>query len=91
MGVINGDSTTGVGTVVKKDMTLKVEGKTYQHVIHTRFSVYYKIADVTHTSGGYDYYTAKGVGIVKLEANFGIDGIQILYSATKTLVDFSIK
>jgi hypothetical protein len=49
MGVINGDSTTGIGTVVKKDMTLRVEGKTYKNVIHTTFSIYYKIADVTHT------------------------------------------
>lgn len=91
MGIINGDATTGLGSIIKKGMTLKVEGKTYQNVIHSRFSVYYKIANVTHTSGGYDYYTAKGVGIVRLEGNFGIDGVQILYSETKTLVDFSIK
>ena len=91
MGLINGKPSTGIGTIVQREKTIKVEGKIYKHVIHSTFRIYYQLSGSTYTSGGYDYYTAKGVGIVKMESSFGIAGVQTLFSDLKTLVDFSIR
>lgn len=91
MGLINGQVATGIGRIIQREKTIHVEGRTYQHVIHSTFTIYYQLSGNTLSYGGYDYYTARGVGIVKMESHFGIDGVQTLFTDLKTLVDFSIR
>jgi len=91
MGLINGQPATGIGKIIEREKTIEVEGKIYQHVIHSQFNIYYQLSGNTLSYGGYNYYTARGIGIVKMQSRFGIDGVQTLFSDLKTLVDFSIQ
>lgn len=79
------------GTIIEKGITMTVEGKTYTGVIHTEIELQYDIPMVgILTFATYDYYVAKNIGIIKLDA----EGNPILSPGTSSemnLIDYSIK
>ncbi|TSD63947.1 hypothetical protein FFF34_015380 [Inquilinus sp. KBS0705] len=86
-GLVNGVPGRISGQVVERNVTKIVLGKTYIYVIHTRLSVQY---DYSHTGeykeyGSYDYYFAKGVGII--QSNVTLGGI----TKTSMLTDYTIQ
>lgn len=76
-----------VGTMIAKNMTKTVLGKTYSNVIHTQLD-----AQVQALSGGpftslstSDYYVAKGIGVIEFDITiFGI-------TVKQQLLDYTIK
>lgn len=79
------------GKIIERDLTMTVQGKSYTNVIHTQVKLSYEIPEFG-TMGGmiYDYYMAKGVGVIRSEATvdseFAPPG-----SAVAELVQFNIK
>jgi len=91
LGTLNGANTKATTTIKAKGGNLTVEGKTYADIIHTQSDI---LSDLSALSMGwvkvaqYDFYAAKGVGIVKIEIN-------VLhptpYRLVNNLTDFQIK
>lgn len=68
---------------------MTVQGKTYNNVIHTRLVLTYDVYGSTLDAMAYDYFTAKGIGIIKVRS----EGLTLLsgFSACSDLIDYSIK
>jgi hypothetical protein len=54
------------GTIVEKNITKNVLGKNYTNVIHSKMELQYKEAGQYQTGVTFDFYIAKGVGIVAI-------------------------
>jgi len=72
-------------TIVQKNLTMIVQGKTYSNVIHSNMLLSYNIFGSIIEFGTYDYFTAKGVGIIKIRSDFGV------FQSCSDLVDHLIK
>ncbi|QKJ32530.1 hypothetical protein HQ865_23125 [Mucilaginibacter mali] len=55
-------------TMVEKGISKTILGKTYTNVIHTWAEIQYKINNAYQTTLTYDFYIAKGVGMVGIYA-----------------------
>lgn len=55
-------------TIMEKGISKTIQGKTYTNVIHTKASIQYKINEVFQTQLVYDFYMAKGVGMIGIYA-----------------------
>lgn len=91
LGTISGISARGIGTIIKKLDSYVVNGVTFSNVIHSRFTLSYNVVGTYSDFGTYDFYFAKGKGIIKLTSKViditsGNDTI-----STQELVDYSIK
>ncbi|HEX6914374.1 MAG TPA: hypothetical protein VF145_03995, partial [Chitinophagaceae bacterium] len=76
-------------TIIEKGITMTVAGKSYSNVIHTRLELIYDVFGTMTPSGSYDYFIAKGVGIIKIRSDIGMFGMT--FQACSDLVDYSIK
>lgn len=76
-------------TIKEKDITHTVAGKTFDSVIHTRLDLKYDIYGSIEDFGSYDYYIAKGVGVI--EIIFEVDTFGASFRAKDELVDYAIK
>lgn len=76
-------------TIMERNITMTVAGKSYQDVIHTQLVWTYEIFGQAIDAMQYDYFTAKGVGIIKIRST----GLTLLsgFQACTDLVDYSIK
>lgn len=70
-GSANGFAATINGKVIASNLTMTVQGVTYQKVIHSYMELSYALIGVAAT---YDYYSAKGVGIIAVYSNAGLPG-----------------
>jgi hypothetical protein len=76
---------------MERDLTMTVQGRSYKNVIHTRVNLQYEIFGVTTMSYMfYDYYVAKGIGIIKIVSE-GDPDMAPGISATTELLEYQIK
>jgi hypothetical protein len=85
----NGFSASIQTTVVERNITMTVAGKSYKNVIHTALVLTYDIFGTSMDAMQYDYFTAQGVGIIKVRST----GLTLLsgFQACSDLVDYSVK
>ena len=75
-----------LGEIVEKGITHTVAGRTFKSVIHTQLKISYKLFSDSFTEvGQYQFFTAKGVGLIKTEWVIGGG------SGKTELIEFSIK
>jgi hypothetical protein len=76
-------------TIIERNITMVVSGKSFSNVIHTRLDLSYNILGSVMDFMTYDYFVAKGVGIIKVRS----EGQNLLagFKACSDLVDYSIK
>ncbi|RYU86894.1 hypothetical protein EWM62_17240 [Mucilaginibacter terrigena] len=84
-GFINSIPARTKGRIIEKDITKVVLGKTYKNVIHTQLIVQYDMGSGFEDFGTYDYYLAKGIGLLETDTN--LLGIV----ATSKLLNYTIK
>jgi hypothetical protein len=77
-------------TIVEKNITMTVAGKNYTNVTHTRLDLSYDLLGTIEDFGSYDYYIAKGIGIIKIRTELSMFGIPIMQTSAD-LLDYSIK
>ena len=70
-GSANGFAATINGKVIARNLTMTVQGATYQNVIHSYIELSYSLIGV---AARYDYYSAKGVGIIAVYSEAGMPG-----------------
>jgi hypothetical protein len=69
-GTLNGVPAQMIGKIIAKAITKTVAGKTYKDVIHTKVQLQYALYSSTYeTFGNYDYYIAKGIGIIEIDSD----------------------
>lgn len=75
-----------IGKIVEKGISKTIEGKTYKDVIHTSLDLQYAIYSSSYTSfATYDFYVAKGVGIIEIDAStFGV-------TSSFKILDYQVK
>lgn len=72
-GTLNGIPAQMTGTITEKGITKTVSGKQYTDVIHTTILLQYNIASTYTTFATYDFYVAKGIGIIEMDSStFGL-------------------
>jgi hypothetical protein len=59
------------GKIIESDVTKTVLGKDFTGVIHTRIVLQYDSGSGFEDSGTYDYYIAKGVGLIQIDSDLG--------------------
>jgi hypothetical protein len=92
MGTINGVPARGTGTVMEKNITYTEQGETYDSVIHTQYVLAYNIVGTYTDFATYDFYFAKGVGVIKVQSSLtDITGGGNNMLATQDLVDYDVK
>lgn len=76
-------------TIVERNISMTVAGKSYSNVIHTRLVLTYDVYGSSLDAMAYDYFTAKGIGIIKVRS----EGLTLLsgFKACSDLIDYSIK
>lgn len=77
-------------TIVAKNLTMTVAGKTYSNVIQTRLDRTYDLLGSPMDMGNYNYFIAKGVGIIKVRSDLNMMGVPIIQTSSD-LIDYSIK
>ena len=85
----NGAAALMKTTIVEKGLTMTVAGKSYKNVSHTTMQLSYDIMGMIIEMAQYDFYVAKGVGIIRIRTN--IDALGTTLQACNDLVDHSIK
>lgn len=86
---VNGLNARFNGVMMEKNISKTVAGKNFTNVIHTQLDLQYEIPVLGWTSFAvYDYYIAKGVGIIRIETTQTFGGS---VKAVSDLIDYSIK
>lgn len=72
-GTLGGAPAQIVGKVLKRDTTMVLASITFEKVTHSRLLLQYNIgtSDGFQTYQTIDFYTAKGVGIIKIDSDAG--------------------
>ena len=76
-------------TILEKNITMSIEGKTYTNVTRTRLDLSYDIMGTIMDFGYYEFFASKGVGLVKTRAELGSFGMGI--KTCSNLVDHQIQ
>jgi hypothetical protein len=85
-GSFNGYPVRTINTIKEINITKTVGSKTFTNVMHTFIDLQYDYGTGFQSFITYDYYLAKGVGIIEDDAySFGAS------AGSQTLVDFTIK
>jgi hypothetical protein len=76
-------------TIVERNISMTVAGKSYSNVIHTKLVLTYDVYGSALDAMAYDYFIAKGIGIIKVRS----EGLTLLsgFKACSDLIDYSIK
>ena len=76
-------------TISERNMSMTVAGKSYTNVIHTRVLWTYDVFGSLMDAMVYDYFIAKGVGIIKVRS----EGLTLLagFKGCSDLIDYRIK
>lgn len=88
-GHVNGFPASVKTTLMERGITHTVEGKTYKDVIRTRLELHYDIMGTVMKVATYDYYVAKGVGIVRIRTF--IDGAGMNFTSSGNLLEYQVK
>lgn len=85
-GTVNSFPAQLVGEVMESGISKVVSGKTFTDVVHTKLLLQYNITGAMETWQTYDFYTAKGVGLIQLDSStpFG-------FSSSTTISSYLIK
>ena len=87
-GYANGTALNCYGKIIDKNVTIKVEGKTYDNVIHSYVELRKKVLFFYITVAKQDYYVAKNIGIIK---NISTQLLPDKSTTTTTITDYLIK
>jgi hypothetical protein len=92
MGTVNGAQVKGTGTIIEKLNTFTVQSVAFSDVIHTRYVLSANLVGTNADVATYDFYFAKGKGIIKIHANITdiLGGGNNIVTA-QDLVNYSIK
>ena len=77
-------------TILQKGISMTVAGKNYTNVILTRLELSYDVMGSLVDFGHYDYFTARGIGIIKVRSDLSMFGMPLVQTAAD-LIDYSIK
>lgn len=75
-------------TIMEKGITHTVSGKTYPDVIHTKLVLSYDVMGSVVPMGTYDYFIAKGVGVIRVRTL--IDAYGMYMRANTDLIEYRI-
>lgn len=84
-GSVNGVPGRTKNKIIESGITKTVLNKTYKNVIHTHIIVQYDLGSGFQNFVDYNFYLAKGVGVIETDTNFGT------YKTSSYLFDYSIK
>jgi hypothetical protein len=84
----NGFTAVMTTTIIEKNISVAIGGRTYTNVIHTQTALAYDILGTVMDFGTYDYFFAKGVGIIRVRAQ--LDAFGTVLSSCSDLVDYHI-
>lgn len=87
-GQANGFPAVMKTTILERNISFGVQGKTYNNVIHTRTDLSYTMYGTSVAAGSYDFYVAKDIGIIKKVSSIG--GMGMFYVITSDLIDYHI-
>lgn len=85
-GVLDGNPVQTINTIKEKNITRTLNGKTFTGVSHTQVQLQYNFGQGFQTSVTYDFYMAKGIGLIENDSNT----LDTFYE-TETLFDYTIK
>ncbi|MBS1530427.1 MAG: hypothetical protein JSU01_08980 [Bacteroidetes bacterium] len=85
-GMIESVPTQTLNQVISTDGTLTANGQNYAHVIHTQVELQYDEGKGFETVCTYDFFLAKGIGMIELDTRSGRAVIE-----SETLTDYSVK
>lgn len=88
-GHVNGFPASVTTTIMERGINHTVEGKTYKDVIRTRLELHYDITGIMMKVATYDYYVARGVGIVRVRTF--IDGAGMNFTSSSDLLEYQVK
>jgi len=87
-GTVNGYPAQVQGEILDTGLTVTIGTNTFSHVIHTEISLAYNVGGGFQTPYAiYDYYVAKGIGIIKIESSFPTVG----FTSDLELVSYTIQ
>jgi len=86
-GLVNGVPGQIIGKIVEQGITKTVGGKKFTDVIHTNLVLQYNMGNGFEDTEIFDFYMAKNVGIIQVDANIPIANI----TSSSTLTDYSVK
>jgi hypothetical protein len=75
-------------TVIEKNISVTIEGKTYTNVIHTQTELSYDLLGTVMDFATYDYYFAKGIGTIRIRAE--LDAFGTTLSTCSNLLDYHL-
>ncbi|NCD70329.1 hypothetical protein [Mucilaginibacter agri] len=83
-GTISGIPAQMLGKIIATGISKTVAGKAYTNVIHTTVQLQYALTGSTYsTFATYDFYVAKGIGIIEMDAStYGVKSTFKLLSYT---------
>ncbi|HEX3386079.1 MAG TPA: hypothetical protein VHS53_12860 [Mucilaginibacter sp.] len=85
-GTIEGVPTQAINQIISADDSMTVNGKNYTHVIHTEVLLQYDMGAGFETVAVYDFYLAKGIGMIEADTWSGRTIIE-----SETLTGYSVK
>lgn len=87
-GKINGTPAQIVGSIIEKDISITLAGKTFTNVTHTQLLLQYDTGTGFSTFQNIDYYIAKGIGIIRIYAK----NIQFTATTSNSVItDYTVK
>ena len=91
MPPVNGLNARVNGEIIERNISKTVAGKNYTSVIHTQINLEYELPIFGWTEFAiYDYYIAKGIGIIRIESDLTFMG-QTAVRTVSDLIEHSIK
>src|SRR5580698_4345212 len=87
-GSVNGFPAQVQGQIIDTGLTVTIGANTFTKVIHSEIGIEYNVGSGFQTPYAiYDYYVAKGIGIIKTEENFP----SVPFTATSNLISYKIQ
>jgi hypothetical protein len=85
-GKVNGVPAKTINTIIGLNISKVINGKTFTNMVHTQVDLQYDYGSGYESSAVYDYYLAKGIGMVELDSTFLGSLLE-----TETIVDYTVK
>jgi hypothetical protein len=76
-------------TIVERNITRTIRNKNFTGVIHTRMEMSYDILGARTPAATYDYYIAKGVGIIQVKTIIDMLGFNM--TASSDIIEYQVK
>jgi len=89
-GTIKGYPAQILGTITEKNISKTVSGISFNYVTHTTLQLQYDVGGGFITLGSFEYYIAKGIGIIEVDASLVIPGSTTTNSVS-SVIAYNIK